>query len=432
MSSTIFNTLIATYPTWATLSAYLRSAEGGALHIQDYTDLAIIRYVKGHSNVSLPHVRAFRSVVWNKETNKPVSVSTFKSEDGESFPLLENLVNLQIEEFVDGVMIGQFWDASTESWRIHTRSTLDAKCRYFSKTRSFAELFADATDKVVDTEILDKSITYTWILSHPENRIVCPVVKPRATLVSTIRILPDATVEMVPLASAPDGIRHLIPRQYMSREGAITSGQIEMTNFVALLAMMNGNLQHQGIVIKSESQPFQRWKMRANAYKTVRQMRGNTARRDFLWMDLWSKGSLVQYITHYPEERGESNALITKWKAITQDAYKAYVDAFKARTLDRKSIAAKLRPFVYGMHNHYLTVLKPSHKSLDWKEAVRFMNERDTAQKIYALNWEIRKSAEAQAQIPLEPPASSTRVQEETPVRAAVAADTTDASAVDA
>jgi hypothetical protein len=369
--------------------------------------------------MSLPHVKAFRSVVWNKESNRPVSVTTFKSEDGESFPLLENLVNLQIEEFADGVMIGQFWDESTESWRIHTRSTLDAKCRYFSKTRTFAELFAEAV--TVDTSLLDKSVTYTWVLSHPENRIVCPVSKPRVTLVSMIRVCPDVTLEMVPLASAPESIKSHIPRQYMSREGPISSGQIEMTNFVALLAMMNGNLQHQGIVIKSDSQPFKRWKMRSNAYKTVRQMRGNTARRDFLWMDLWSKGSLAQYIAHYPEERGESNALIARWKTITQDAYKSYVDAFKARTLDRRSIAPKLRPFVYGMHNHYLTVLKPAHKSLDWKEAVRFMNERDTAQKIYALNWEIRKTA--QSQIPLEPPASSTRVQDETPAVADISVE---------
>ncbi len=419
MSSTVFSTLIGKYSTWAELSAFLRSAEGGSLHIQDYPgeERAILRYVKGHSNMSLAHTRALRSVVWNTVANRPVSVTSFKSEDGESFPLLENLVNLQIEEFVDGVMIGQFYDAKTESWRIHTRSTLDAKCRYFSKNRTFAELFEEAATATFGEEdwksALDKTVTYTWTLSHPENRIVCPVSKPRVTLVNMTQVNEDATVTGLALSTVPEVLKKVVPRQYMSREGSISASQIEMTNMVALLAMMNGNLQHQGIVIKTDSQPLKRWKMRSVAYKTVRQLRGNTARRDFLWMDLWSKGSLVQYLSHYPEERADSNGLINRWKTITQNAYKTYVDAFKARTLDRKDIEPKLRPFVYGLHNHYLTVLKPAHKSLDWKEAVKFMNERDTAQKIYALNWEIRRSA--QSQIPLEPPASSARVPEVPP-----------------
>lgn len=421
MSSTVFSTLLSAHSSWAPLSAYLRSAEGGSLHIQDYPgeERAIIRYVKGHSNMSLPHTRAFRSVLWDTATNKPLSVTAFKSEDGECFPLLENLVNLQIEEFVDGVLIGQFYDAKTESWRIHTRSTLDAKCRYYSKSRSFAELFEEATKATFGdedwTSALDKSATYTWTLSHPENRIVCPVSKPRVTLVNITQVNEDSTLVSVPLSTVPEVLKKVVPRQYMNREGVISAGQIEMTNLVALLAMMNGNLQHQGIVIKADSQPLQRWKMRSVAYKTVRLLRGNTARRDFLWMDLWSKGSLAQYIAHYPEERGESNALINRWKVITQNAYKTYVDAFKARTLDRKDMEPKLRPFVYGLHNHYLTVLKPAHKSLDWKEAVKFMNERDTAQKIYALNWELRKAT--QNQIPLEPPASSSKASEvsETP-----------------
>lgn len=410
--TSVFSDLKATHGTWAALSSYLRSAEGGSLHIQEYaTDsLATVRYVKGHSTMTLPHVRAFRSVVWDIVGNTPVSVTAFKSEDGESFPLLENLSNLQIEEFVDGVMIGQFYDAKKEAWRIHTRSTLDARCRYYSKERSFQELF-DQTWSMTFAEnvydALDKNVTYTWVMTHRENRIVCPAVIPRITLVQMTRVSAEGTVEMVPLIAAPESIKKCVPRQYMAREGPVTAAQIDMTNLAALLTMMNGNLNHQGIVIKSDSQPFRRWKMRSAAYKNVRNMRGNTARRDFLWMDLWSKGSMADYLTYFPEERGEANMMLNRWKAMTQDTYKAYVDGFKARTLDRKTIHPKLRPFVYGLHNHYLTVLKPAHKPLDWKEAVRFMNERDTAQKIFALNWDVRKTA--QSTIPMEPLPSSHR-----------------------
>lgn len=408
--TSIFSNLKATHESWSALSSYLRSAEGGSLHVQEYgtEGLAIVRYVKDHSNMSLPHVRAFRSVVWNTAENVPVSVTAFKSEDGEQYVLSENMRHLQVEEFVDGVMIGQFWDAKTESWRIHTRSTLDAKCRYYSKTRSFADLFQEAWLMTFDQEVyntMDKTVTYTWILSHRENRIVCPAVVPRLTLVQMTRVNADATVESVKLTEAPELLKKLVPRQYMSRDAV----GMDVTHVAALLAMMNGNLQHQGIVLKNDAEPFRRWKMRSTMYKTVRQLRGNSARRDFLWMDLWSKGLMTDYLTHYPEERGAANNILNAWKSITQDTYKAYVDGFKARTLDRKTIHPRLRPFVYALHNHYLTVLKPAHKPLDWKEAVRFMNERDTAQKIFAINWDVRKAA--QSTIPLEPLPTSHRVE---------------------
>ncbi len=404
-----FSSLITAFPTWDQLSAHLRSTEGGSLCILDYPadNLAVIRYAKGHSNMALPHVGAFRSVVWNKTTNRPVSVTAFKSEEGECFPQnTDTLADLTVEEFVDGVLIGMFFDALTGSWRIHTRSTLNGSSRYYSK-RSFADLFADGVKNtfsgksVTDlTADLDKTLCYTWILQHPENRIVCPCRVSKVVLVSIIRVADDGAIETVPFSTlVSEPLMKATPHTYLSRNGPATTGAHEIVNIAGILAMMNVGHQHQGLVMKSSTEPFRRWKMRSTTYKTVRKLRGNTARRDFLWMDHWSKGQLATYLGFFPEERTDANGLVARWKAITQETYKLYVDGFKARTLDRSQIAPKFRPFVYGLHNHYMTTLKPAHKSLDWAEAVRFMNARDTAQKIYALNWELRAAS--------HPPSSS-------------------------
>jgi hypothetical protein len=129
-SSSVFANLIAAKPTWAELREFLRSEEGGKISVYEVpgTSLATLRYVKGESIMDLEHVGAFRSVVWNTETNRPVSVSTYKSEKGESLPPNDSGAVI-LEEFLDGVMIGQFWDPTTESWRIHTRTMLDATAR---------------------------------------------------------------------------------------------------------------------------------------------------------------------------------------------------------------------------------------------------------------------------------------------------------------
>lgn len=390
--SSVFATIKAAYPTWVAFRAYLTSAEGGNLSVISNVDedLAVIRYVKGVSNMTLSHVGAFRSVVWDMKRHTPVSVTPFKSEQGESAPGVEGVT---VEEFADGVLIGQFWDTKTESWRVHTRSTLDARCRYFSK-RPFHSLFYEALHTVVPSlEVLDTSVCYSWVLSHPENRIVCEVSKPTVTLVGQYRVAEDASFVEVPREETPAALASTLPKVY---------GTLDM------MAAMNGTLKSQGIVMKVANQPMKRWKMRSQLYKTVRLMRGNSARLDFLWMDMWSRGTLADYLRFYPEERTAINSLLNRWKAITQDVFKIYTDVFKARTADKTSIPAKYKPLVYGIHNMYMNVLKPQGgRSVTWADVVKHMNGLDTAQKIFVLNWDLRQERAVDT-VPMEPAATST------------------------
>lgn len=431
-----FTSLISTYTTWDALKTYLAEVKVAVYEVPD-TTLAMIRYVKGQTDMTVPHVGAFRSVVWDMARHVPVSVTAFKSERGEGFPGFGPDSHMTMEEFCDGVMIGQFWDETTGNWRIHTRSTLDAQCRYYSK-QSFATLFQEAAVATYGvtplTDRLEKGVSYTWVLQHPENRVVCPVQKPRLVMVAAYRIAADAGLEVAPV---PKDV--VTPRRYFTKAAESTVGRMDITPVLDVIGMVNreeheqvgaqhaqemgpgyvpvdipgvlsmiggmrGSVRYQGVVIKDAAQPLKRWKMRSQVYNQVRKMRGNTARRDFLWMDLWGKGSLEEYLKYFPEERRLTNDLINTWKTVTQSVYKIYVDAFKARTLDRSQIPAKFRPLVYGLHNLYMTSLKPAHKSLDWRETVAWMNERDTAQKIFVLNWDLRQQRQG---LPLEPPATA-------------------------
>jgi hypothetical protein len=156
-----------------------------------------------------------------------------------------------------------------------------------------------------------------------------------------------------------------------------------------------GSIRYQGIVIKSAEEPFRRWKIRAAYYNDIRKLRGNTCRLDFHCMDLWSKGQLAKYLRAYPEERLEVEGLVQRWKSVSQQVYRLYTEAFKARTLERSAIPAKFRALVYGLHTLYMETLRPVAKSLDWMAACKWLNERDTAQKIHVLNWDLRQERDA-------------------------------------
>jgi hypothetical protein len=424
------------------------------------SSLAIIRYVKGQSDLTNRTARMFRSVVWNTETNKPVSVTPFKSHDGMVNPaMLEALGGqLYMEEFMDGVMIGQFYDQDSQRWRIHTRSTMDANCRYYSKEKTFAELFQETisakfSDLAVPFEdMLDKSVSYTWVLTHMDNRVVVTKACDQLTLVQMVRILPDAKMQIITHCDSPllDAMR---PRRLYT-EGAtmgllnisefsrlcgkpevVGSGQNVPADRATVVGMIREMLQNtnaiphtQGFVIKRRGDATERWKIRTPSYQRVRRLRGNTARLDFHWMDLWSNGKLDEYLKYYGEDCIDAMHYVNGWKNLTTVVYKLYVEYFKARTGDRSNIPAKYRPLVYGLHNLYLTELKPAHRSLDWRETVRWMNSRDTAQKVFVLNWDLRQSKSAAARtiprtIPIEPSV--------TQPPAAVVIDTTSAITAD-
>ncbi len=407
MSSNVFYTLISAHPTWAALSTYLTSAEGGALRIDDHSTsdnpFAVIRYTKGRSDLSLPHVRAFRSVVWNTLENRPVSVTSFKSHDGETLPTDQPVSNFETEEFLDGVMIGMFWDKYNNMWRIHTRSTLDAQCRYFSQTKTFATMFTEAIGDY--REVMEKSLntntSYTWILQHPENRIVVPVKAPRAFCVQAVTVANNGsvTISAVPAAAFPAPTVTL-PSSWDLFRVTVTEWSRHFGHTI------------QGLVAKSG---FDRYKVRTPAYNAIRRRRGNSARRDYLWLSEWRAGTLPAYLSLFPEERTMANTTIARWKQATNEVYHWYVSVFKARDTPKHHIPPKYRPLVYGLHTEYMNTLKPAGKSVDWKTCLSFMNERDTAQMLFVINWDLRQTAKRLgiASIPLEPPATAVGTQVE-------------------
>jgi hypothetical protein len=163
----------------------------------------------------------------------------------------------------------------------------------------------------------------------------------------------------------------------------------------------------QGIHIKDAT--VRRCKLRTQEYNRVRALRGNSARLDFLWLSAWRSNSLPAYLALYPEERAASMATIAKWKLVTNAVFHMYVDVFKARSMSKAAIPPKYRPLIYGIHNKYMTELKPAGKSVDWRAVLEYMNSRDIPQMLFVINWDLRQVQQQTGfpQLPLEPPATA-------------------------
>jgi hypothetical protein len=367
----------AAYPTWAALRSYLTSAEGGNLTCA-YQDIhyALIHYTKGKSNLNLPHVRLFRSVVWDIEKNVPVSVTPPKSEQGESLPSCA-LGNGYVMPFYDGVMVGQFYCTYTMRSIIHTRTYFGGGNTFYGK-KTFGEMCSEA----VGIQTLGSAGTsYTYILQHPENRIVTPVVAPRLVWVHTATFLESGIVES---------------RMNMSR--AVPYAPTDTASSAIILSQYKASMApgalDQGIIIY-DATTGQRYKIRTPAYTAIRKMRGNSSSLNYIWLSAWQSHYWLNYLTAFPEERSAAMALAERWKTVTSEVYTNYKNIFKARTHTMQQAPLKYKSLLYTLHELYKTMLQPIGQSVTWEECKRFMNTRDIPQMLYVLNWEIRATAAA-------------------------------------
>ena len=123
-----------------------------------------------------PLYRNRRSVIYKGDTLVCMS-------PGKSIPLDETIpvTDYTVEDFVEGIMINAFYD---DGWKIATKSNIGANCT-FDSTRTFAELFDDCKAAVgLSLDTLNPEFSYSFVMKHPDHRIVTPVTQPTLTCVA--------------------------------------------------------------------------------------------------------------------------------------------------------------------------------------------------------------------------------------------------------
>lgn len=383
MSITTYKNLIDRFTTSEALFAHLKSTEGGALTIAvpEFTadnPLAVITYNKEKSNMAHPDVEYFRSVVWDLRSNRPVCVAPPR---GRKFAELEkSLATFAVEDFVDGVMINMFYHSG--AWRLATRSRLDADGNFYGR-RPFSELFWETFRNAgLNADDFDKAHCYSWVLQHPEERVVvsAPYGIAKLAPVEGYTIAADGSVKAYGgaglAAILPDRAKGLVLEEHKMASVDDVTARVE-----AWGRRFGG--QWQGLIVKtvdSEGQ-IHRWKLRSTQYDAARQLRGNQANRTYRWLELWGK-KLEDYLRLFPEERADAEDVIAGFKACTQELYDLYQKVYRRRELPLGKAPQKFRKLLWEAHQ--------KNAGAYFANTRKFMNEQDTARKVWLVNYEKR------------------------------------------
>jgi hypothetical protein len=346
-----FSELSNKYSSWDALRIFLMSPEGGKLRVltNENDDLAIIRYTKGVSDFSVAHVPLFRSVVWNKVSNSPVSVAPFKALQGN--PTANTPV--RITDFVDGTMFHAF---RTETGvRIATRTSLDARGTFYS-SRSFADLFEDAFKTVGGSSAFLESVLEvgefaSFVLQHPEHKTVAPLAQPRV-YVTYFGKAEGCFMTALPSAW-PERLASYAPQVFDEDKSFDDSKDA----FHLMRAKSMGlGFTWQGMVFQ-DLESGNRWRLRNSAYVAVRTLRGSEASSLERFVRLRAQGNMKKYLEHFRDESNQMWAFEQTLRQRTQELYTAYNEMNKLKTKTMKQLPYCLRPHVYALHGLYLASL---------------------------------------------------------------------------
>jgi hypothetical protein len=313
--------------------------------IQKETDgYTIVKYPPSKKNM-VPYCN-FRSVIYNSEKNpvcfsppKSISMEQFKS----SFPIDQCI----IEQFVEGTMINVFYD---ETWKIATKSVLHATCT-FNSERTFSKMFYDCN---LQLDALDQSMVYSFVMQHPDNRIVTKINVPRLVLVASYQIQNGYAIEV-----NVEGFNKPTQYVYSSYEDAEHAAQL---------------MDIKGIVFKCNGV---RSKIRNSDHEMIEKIKGNSPFRvHYLWIRNTEKAK--EYFSHFPED----HSLATQIESTITTSAKQLLRYYKQYFIYKNSVPIK-KQFLFDLHQIYLTKLKP--KFMNLTETLHYMNQLHPSTLMYLL-----------------------------------------------
>lgn len=418
---TCFADLVAKYDSWDSLRTFLTSDEGGKLRViepvakalgqsQDANaDNVIIRYTKDVSNFSLSYVPAFRSVVWNKKTNRPVCVAPVKAHE---ITEISSGCEVRVMDFVDGTMINAWksndgdptsWSelVSNESSKIASRSSLGANCKFYSE-RSFADLFDDAltasvalgqgqgqsqgqsqsqaqtqgksqVTKAFLDSVLKVGEFASFVLQHKEHKTVSPIPYNRIYVTYFGKIDEKGVVSMS-CTEMPERLASYLPEVFDANLVLPNPDEGSKTMHTMVRGACGGRGYYwQGLVFQ-DTTTSRRYRLRNPEYTIVRALRGSESNLMERFLRLRTAGKTKQYLSYFREESAQMWELEQALRTRTTDLYTAYIEMNKLKQKGMRDLPYCLRPHVYALHGLYLKSVKTGAKSIIKDTVIGYVN----------------------------------------------------------
>jgi len=337
-------------------------------------------------------------VVFSPPKSLSLDMFNAKLEDIKSLNEKNGTTDVQFvaEEFVEGTMINLFCDShggeeNDETWELATRSTIGAKISFFQREegnkKTFRTMFLEAMlDCGLEFSHLNKEYSYSFVLQHPENRIVSPIVKKQLYLVGVYKIHQGDSqqIQVEQVLETPDFINSTDVKQ--PKKLTETSVSELQKNY----ASMNTPYNTMGFVLKENTTGI-RCKFRNPNYEEVKLLRGNQPKLLFQYISLRKTGQVSTYLNYFPEHKVQFNQMRDRIHNFTNMLHANYMSCFIFKEKPLKEYSSQFRPHMFKLHACYLEALREAGEKVDRAFVIHYVNTLHPAQLMFALNFSFRE-----------------------------------------
>jgi len=359
---------------------------------------SVIRYNKKELVHDLiPIYGLCRSVIINSQ-KKVVSFAPPKSISSYGFikSYNESFQGVTAEEFVEGTMINVFWDQTIGlcgGWEIATRNTPGATCSFFKgiNNKTFRDMFLEAVElNKLDLNMLSPVYSYSFVLQHPDNRIVVPFKNPQLYLVG-IYSIEEIDKNII--------VNSFEPRELVKFSLELSNCKVKFpevykfTTYSELIekyASMNTSYDIVGVVLHNRV-TGERAKIRNPVYEQVRNLRGNQPKLQYQYLCLRKEGNVSHFLKFYPENKKQISNFRDQIHLFTNTLFDNYKGCYIKKEKPLKEFSEQYRTHMFNIHKLYLNDLREKKQFITSTIVQKYVNELHPSLLMYCLNFQMRK-----------------------------------------
>jgi len=329
----------------------------------------------------------FRSVVC-AIINGNLQVLSFappKSLNKNIFIQENDLNNCNQLDFAEGTMINVFWDKTADEWNIHTKSCIGARCSWNSD-KTFRFLFLDAmNEQQIEFEDLNKNYCYSFVLQHPENKIVVPLTEKKIILTNVYEI--NNKGENVSITSRPDVVKDFKCNIHQYSSPSFEFWEELLDHY----SSDNLDYTQQGIVVVN--QQGHRIKIRNRNYERVKHLKGNNPKLQFHYYYLRQKGMVTEFLKYYPEYRPLFSQFRNDMHSFTSQLHVNYINCFIQKQKKLSDYPYQFKPHMYALQKMYIDELFAEKKYVNKQVVIDYVNSLPPQRLMYAVNYIYKQHA---------------------------------------
>jgi len=359
------------------------------------TIFKILKYDKAFLSKDNEDTGKFRSVIFNTDHElvcyappKSISVEKFMEQNKEN-------ENVYYEEFIEGTMINMFYEKNNDTWEIATRTSVGGNVYFFndeSNKKTFYDMFQEVCDHIGfnDYSNMNKEYVYSFVMKHPDNRIVDPNNEKQLYLIDIYKCNTNNQSYTIDYISTRDnnlenfGLCSSIkmPIQYMNN--ILNDENLKKSN--DYYASHNTPYQIMGIVIKNKN--GNRCKIRNPNYEMVRKLRGNQPKLQYQYFVLRNANKVKEYLKYYKENSKKFELYRDQLHLFTMGLFQNYISCYIKKEKPLNEFPEHFRTHMYKLHHDiYMQTLKENKKYVNFEVVKNYVNTLHPSQQMYSVNY---------------------------------------------